>query len=706
MFQAILMMGGLGVAVGVGLAVASKVFYVWVDPKIEAVEAVLPGANCGGCGLPGCSANAEAIVAGKASVNSCVAAGDETAEAIASVMGVAIEAKEPDFARPGCYFGTDDADLKYIYNGLSDCRAAALLNGGMKVCTIGCLGLGSCADACPFDAIVMGPEGLPIVLEDKCTGCGACERVCPKHIITLSSATRRILREYTTDECTTPCQRRCPAGIDIREYIRQITLGDYHRSVQVIKERNPFPTVIGRICPRPCEEDCRRQMVDEPVAINYLKRFAADYERESGERIQPYRAPATGRKLAVVGGGVQGLSAAFFAARLGHTPWLYEAADRLGGLLRSAIAKERLPEDILDWDIQGVLDMGVVARTNMTLGKDFTLESLFSEGHEAVFLASGGWDSRLTRMSGDEVEEPVGGLYLMINLIKSDTGRSNRIAVGDDVVLVGGGISGLRAARICADLGCENVLLIFREAQDDVFKKDAELAELKELVDDGVNVVFNAAVSELYGEGGRLTHATYVSLDKGVETRVPAQNLFLAAGRFPELIFVRNAPEVPTEAAESMSAVPLKWKAAAPYKNPAFAGEVGLLAQGDALTDFSAAIRAIGAGRRAAASIHELMFGIPLDLPEHVLTPDDVIQNVDHVENVGKTARQIMPLCSTRERGRCDELELGYDEDKAQAEAARCLQCGLICYERSTGETVHSLEETAQAEPARAKGAA
>ncbi len=706
MFQAILMMGGLGVAVGVGLAVASKVFYVWVDPKIEAVEGVLPGANCGGCGLPGCSANAEAIVAGKASVNSCVAAGDETAEAIAALLGVAIEAKEPDIARPGCYFGTDNADLKYIYNGLSDCRAAALLNGGMKVCTIGCLGLGSCAQACPFGAIVMGPEGLPVVLEDKCTGCGTCERVCPKHIITLSSVTRRILREYTTDECTTPCQRRCPAGIDIREYIRQIALGDYHRSVQVIKERNPFPTVIGRICPRPCEEDCRRQMVDEPVAINYLKRFAADYERDSGHRIQPYKAPATGRKLAVVGGGAQGLSTAFFAARLGHNATVYESVDRLGGLLRSAIAKERLPEEILDWDIQGVLDMGVVARTGVTLGRDITLESLFSEGHEAVFLASGGWDSRLTRMSGEEVEEPVGGIYLMIDLIKSDTGRSNSIPVKDNVVLVGGGISGLRAARICADLGCENVLLIFREAQDDIFKKDAELAELKELVDDGVNVAFNAAVNALHGEGQRLTHITYRSLDRGVETRVPAENLFLAAGRFPELIFVRNVPEVPTEAADALSEMPLKWNAVPPYKNPAHAGEIGLLASGDVLTDFSAAIRAIGAGRRAAASIHELMYGISLDLPENVLTPDEIIQDVDHVENVGKTARHIMPLCSARERDRCDELELGYDEDKAQQEAARCLQCGLICYERSTGETVHSLEETSQPEAARAKGAA
>ena len=157
------------------------------------------------------------------------------------------------------------------------------------------------------------------------------------------------MREYTTEECTTPCQRSCPAGINIREYIRQIVLGNNRRAVQVIKERNPFPAVIGRICPRPCELDCRRNYVDEPVAINYLKRFAADFEKESGERILPYKAPVSGRSVAVVGGGVEGLSAAFFTARLGHDTTVFEAGPKLGGLLRSAIAKERLPEEILDW---------------------------------------------------------------------------------------------------------------------------------------------------------------------------------------------------------------------------------------------------------------------------------------------------------------------------------------------------------------------
>jgi formate dehydrogenase beta subunit len=156
---AIILMGGLGLVVGIGLALASKVFYVYVDPKIVAIEDALPGANCGGCGLPGCSANAEAIVAGKASPNSCVAAGDDVALAIAGILGVSVEAKEPDIALPGCTYGVADADVKYTYDGLNDCRAAALLAGGMKVCNIGCLGLGTCAAVCPFDAIVNGPPG-------------------------------------------------------------------------------------------------------------------------------------------------------------------------------------------------------------------------------------------------------------------------------------------------------------------------------------------------------------------------------------------------------------------------------------------------------------------------------------------------------------------------------------------------------------------
>ncbi len=623
-------------------------------------------------------------MAGLAAPNSCVAAGPEVAEAIASVMGVKIEAVEPDIALPGCYFGIQDADTKYTYDGLDDCRAVALLGGGMKVCTIGCLGLGTCARACPFGAIRMGPKGLPVVIEQKCTGCGTCERVCPKHIINLSSITRRIIREYTTEECTTPCQRGCPAGINIREYIRQISLGNHHRAVQVIKERNPFPAVIGRICPRPCELECRRNLIDEPVAINFLKRYAADYERESGDRILPYKAPATGRKIAVVGGGVQGLSTAFFAARLGHDTTVFEATPKLGGLLRSAISKDRLPEAILDWDIEGIIEMGVKVETQKALGRDFSLKSLIQEGCDAVFLASGGWDSRLTRGATDDIESPIPGTYMLVDLIRLGAIQPDRIPIGSDVVIAGGGKLALDAAKVCRELGAVNITVLFREGWENSPVTDEEIQKsgLTKL-----NVICNAAINNLFGEADQLAQVEYIEADTLKRNVIAAQTLVFAAGRFPELVFVRSKPQgAETEESEEVESPPdltLRWEGIQPYKQPSFKDEVGLFAEGDVLADYSAAIKAIGAGRRAAASIHQIMLGLSPNLTEQVITPQSVLQNVYHVEKVQANRRQIMPICSGKQLAICGEIERGFSADMAQEEAARCLQCGLICYEHT-----------------------
>jgi NADPH-dependent glutamate synthase beta subunit-like oxidoreductase len=617
-----------------------------------------------------------------------VAAGPETAEAIAAILGVAIEAKEPDIALPGCTYGVDRADTKYIYNGITDCRGVALLGGGMKSCTIGCLGLGSCATACPFNAIVMGPEGLPVVNEKLCTGCGTCERVCPKHIIKLSSVTRRIMREYTTDDCTTPCQRACPAGINISEYIRQITLGDYRRSVQVIKERNPFPTVIGRICPRPCEEECRRKYTDEPVAINFLKRFAADYERASGERVQPFCAPATGRKVAVVGGGVQGLSVAFFAARLGHAPTVFEATDHLGGLLRSAISRYRLSMDILEWDIQGVLELGVEAKTGQTLGKDFTLEDLLAEGYEAIFLASGGWDSKLLRTGGGQIEQTVPGTYLLIDLLNEINQQSGVVDINEDVVIYGGSAEVIDAAVMCRQRGAENVTVLFKES---AAASGLDSASLENAAGEGIQIVYDVAVTRLTGHGRQLTEVEYRTTGDGALNTLAARTLFLASGRMPELIFrkVDTGSEAPSEDdAVEKSVGPVAWEGICPYKQPAFKDAAGLLADGDELTDFSAAIKAIGAGRRAAASIHQVMYGLGLELASDVMTPASPIQNVFAVEDVAARPRQIMHLCAGTELEKCGELELGFAREAAAVEAARCLQCGLICYKKETGEQI------------------
>ena len=682
MVIAIALMGGLGLVVGIGLAIASKIFYVYVDPKILAVDDALPGANCGGCGLPGCASNAEAIVAGTAAPNSCVAAGPETAEAIAAILGVSVEAKEPDIALPGCTYGVADADTKFAYDGMNDCRAAALLSGGMKVCTIGCLGLGTCAAVCPFDAITMGPDGLPVVHEGRCTGCGTCERACPKHIITLSSVTRRILKEYTTEDCTTPCQRACPAGINISAYIGAMADGDNARAVQVIKERNPFPTVIGRICPRPCENECRRQYVDEPVAINFLKRYAADIEKEQGEHVLPYKAPDSGRSIAVVGGGIEGLSAAFFAARLGHKTTVYEAAHQMGGLLRTAIARYRLPMDILDWDIKGIQQMGVTIETGQTLGKDLTVPDLLAKGVNAVLLALGGWDSRLARTAGWGDVSPVPGCHLLIDIAKSGNEGYPSIQLKGHVVIVSGPKLNNALIQRCKELGAQKVTILTRQAAP------ADFSDAQILVDQGIQ--------RLLGQDDQLTALEITHLESKEKQTVAVDHIILASGRFPELIFAPAGDPNTDPDAQAGADASLYWEAFAPYKDPEYHKQSGLMSKGDVMTDFSAAIKAIAAGRRAAASLHKTIFDIPLDMPDNVVTSDAPLQNVDRVFHVPGSRRQIMPLADANQLTRGAELEMGYSRGIAKKEADRCLQCGLICYLRtSDSETQHSMASSA-----------
>ena len=593
-------------------------------------------------------------------------------------MGVIVEAKEPDIAASTCTYGVPGADLKYIYNGMSNCRAVTLLSGGMKVCTIGCVGLGSCAKACPFNAITMKENGLPSVDEQRCTGCGVCENICPKHIITLSSVTRRIMREYTTDECTTPCQRACPAGINIREYIKQISLGNHLKAVQVIKERNPFPAVIGRICPRPCENECRRKYIDEPVAINFLKRYAADVEKEIDHKILPFKAPATHRKIAIIGGGVEGLSTAFFLARLGHSPMVYEATPNLGGLLRYAISVLRLPHEILDRDIEGIFEMGVNVQTEKILGRDFTVSSLLKEGFESVFLALGGWDSRLSRLGGtrneSDIEEPIPGTILLMDFIK----HPDRFSLKSDIVIVGGGELALETAGICKDNGAKNITILFRSSMK---TRALDPERLKALAQKNIKVIFNTGVVRLSGEGDDLQELQYVDLDTLSKYAIPLHNLLIASGRFPGLIFQRS--ETGTSESSETAEAPLLWEGLEPYKRPAYHKETGLLAQGDTLTDFQGTIHAIGAGRRAAASIHLLMYGISPTVSEIVVARESDVQNVDHVEAVAEGVRQIMPLSDAKDPSVFQEIEKGFTEEMADAESKRCLQCGLICYQHS-----------------------
>ena len=685
MLEALLAIGGLGLIAGLGLAVASRVFYVYVDPKIVAVEEALPGANCGGCGYPGCSGAAGAIVRGAAEPNVCVAGGSSVHTEIASLLGVEIREREPEIARPGCTYGLQDADLKYRYDGFRDCRAAVLLDGGSKVCPVGCLGLGTCVRACPFGALSMGPDNLPVVDEALCTGCGTCERVCPKQIITLSSHSRRAIGEYTTDQCSAPCQRACPAGINVPEYVRRVGEGDYLGAVRTIKETNPFPSVCGRICVHPCEYECRRNLVDQAIAINPLKRFASDRERLSGERVETYRAPETGKRIAVIGGGAEGLTAAYFLNRLGHESAVYEASSRMGGLLRYGLPRNRLPSEVLDWDIEGVREAGVAFETGRRLGRDMTVGSLLQEGRDAVVVTLGGWDTQMTQRTPGEVLKPLPGVYLLLDFLLALREGKPRV-LGKRVVILGGGNAALEAARVHIREDAREVHMVFREPRSRAPFSEEVLQDAEE---QGIQLHFETSVTRMMGVDDELTHLELTHLGAPGEPEreiLAADTLLTGSGRFPELVYAPQADAGEAEAESDRGTT--AWETLVPYAGPSAREVTGVFRPGEANADYRAVVEAIGSGRRAASTVHRYLTGESVEGPENMIRADTRVLSLADLEPVATAPREPVPAPPVEELHADPTLEVEstYSEEQARREAKRCLQCGLICYRRPRTE--------------------
>jgi formate dehydrogenase beta subunit len=692
MLTEMLVIGGIGLAASILLGIASKIFYVEVNPALQAIAEALPGVNCGACGFAGCSSAAKAIAKGKAKPDVCFAGGSDTAMAVSKVLGVTIELREPDKARLGCWYGAKEADTKFRYDGVRDCRAAMMLFGGSKVCEIGCMGEGTCIAVCPFDAIGMGDRGLPEVNPALCTGCGTCMQTCPKRIITLTSQTKRSQHLYQTDECTAPCQRTCPAGINIPAYIGAIREGNYRKAIEVIKETNPLPLTCGRVCPHPCEEMCRLGKVTDPVNINHLKRFVADYEMRSGKRITPYKALDTGKRVAVIGGGPAGLTCAYYLTRYGHKPTIFEAMPKLGGMLRYGIPEYRLPKEVLDWEIEGIVEMGIEAKVNVRMGEDFTIDSLKEEGFNAIFLGIGAWDSRGLGVEGEQLEGVLSGTRFLI-----DQGLGKETSIGEKVAVVGGGNTALDAARTSWRLGAKEVTIIYRRSRKEMPANDIEIEEAER---EGIRFHFLAVPTKLMGENGKLTHLEYIEMELGepdesgrrrpvpkqcTEKIIRVDNVIAAIGQFPVTDFLREDGVATT-----------KWNTIE-VKNEK-TGETsieGVFAGGDAVTGASIAVEAIGAGRRAARAINLYLRGEEVTVHEGTITKDSNLPDVEELVLLPEGERVKMPeLAVEQRRGSFDEVERGLDEEAVHREAEQCLRCGLICYRRdeeSRGN--HGLDE-------------
>ncbi len=685
MLESIALLLFLGLAAGIGLGIASRVFYVWEDPKILAVADCLPQANCGGCGQAGCAAAAEAMAAGRIECNACVVGGFETAKAVAKILGLEVKEKEPDFALSSCIYGVGQADPVFTYNGATDCRAAVMLYGGSKLCSIGCVGMGTCVKVCPFNALSMGDDNLPVVDHDRCVGCGTCVEACPKNIITLSSATRRITSEYVTDECTAPCQRACPTGIDIRGYIREIGKGNYEDALRIIKEKCPLPLVCGYICPAPCELECRRNLADKAVAIDPLKRFVADYERTTGKYIQPYKTPSCGTKIAVIGGGTEGMTAAYYLARLGYEPTIFESRSQLGGILRHAISEDRLPRDVLDHDIKGILDMGVKAKTGQVMGRNFTVDGLLKEGYDAVALTTGGFDSR--QILNPDLRQgslPIGGVCTMLDFLMA-LSRGEGIPSGKHVVMLYSGDKALDSARKLRETGCDKVTIITDQPATSL---PTNLQDIYAAPVDGIEIHPSTAIVTIGGTSDHLSRILIQEVDEkgdisGAQEIMETDLVIIPGGRFPEWVFVHadGKPEAQTEE--------LTWQTLDVFRTFPREARKGLFSAPEPgrMSDSTAVVKAILSGRRLARAVSQY-FGDGVILPiERLALEAESILDVTELQNITTSERVLPSIAYAEDKAEGAAIQLqgpppAIDRADAMKEAKRCLQCGLICYRK------------------------
>lgn len=499
------------------------------------------------------------------------------------------------------------------------------------------------------------------------------------HSETLEAYRRLRLEQLLTDhnaDCVAPCQQTCPAHIDIQQYLGHVVDGNYQAAIKVIKDVNPFPSVCGRVCPHPCEAQCRRNLVDSAVAINHVKRFAADWDLDHGHPWLPHVQPATGKRIAVVGAGPSGLTAASYLAKAGHKVIVYEKQNFPGGMMRYGIPEYRLPNERLDEEIATITALGVDIVTGRSLGTHLHLEDL-RNAYDAVYLAFGSWQATPMSMDGDNLD----GVMLGITYLERVTKGTDKHP-GDDVIVIGGGNTAIDCVRTALRRGAKNVKLVYRRTLEEM---PAESHEIADAMAEGVEMVFLTAPNQIsldetgrkqlhclrmeLGEPDRSGRRRPVAIE-GSDFTMPADTIIGAIGQSTNTQFLYNDLPVRLN----------KWGDIEIDGSTMQTSEPHVFAGGDCVTGPATVIQAVAAGRAAATAIDEFVqTGTVTPLNETYNCSRGTLEDLPRheFEDMPRFPRAPMPAVGVNERVEdFRQVEQGLSEEQAREEAGRCLHCG------------------------------
>ncbi|MFC1947899.1 NADH-quinone oxidoreductase subunit NuoF [Chloroflexota bacterium] len=476
-----------------------------------------------------------------------------------------------------------------------------------------------------------------------------------------------------------PCQHTCPVGINVPKYVAHIAEGEYLEAANTIRERNPFPSICGRICHHPCELRCRRGELDDPVAIRELKRFASDwYFANVTENPEPF--PVTkSQRVAVVGAGPTGLACAYYLAQSGYPVTVFEALPVGGGMLSVAIPEFRLPRDVIQREIDYIAQKGVEIRYNTPVNTNFTAEDIKAEGYEAVFIAAGAQKSQRVGIPGEL--DDIDGFYYGLKFLR-DTKIGREIQVGKRAAIIGGGNVALDSARTALRLGAEEVSIYYRRSREEM---PVTGIEYDQAVDEGIHFNFLTTPTRIVSDNWKISglQCSRMSLGEpdesgrrrpipvpGSEFFAEADTVIAAVGQAPDLSFLPVNSELERT----------RWETLVVDNNTLATNVEGVFAGGDFVTGPGMVIEAIAAGRRASIAIDKYLNKDSsrvemYDLKKRLVN-DTVVPETD--ESWEEQPRLSVPILSPIERKmNFNEVELSFSEETARQEAKRCLRCDL-----------------------------